>query len=72
MKGINSNNPCNQQIIVHRKSQNHSLKIQKKQSKTETRKNSSVKKSNKVSETRPLSKLSMSRINPSIRKYADN
>ena len=54
------------------KSQNHSLKIQKKQSKTETRKNNSVKKSNKVSETRTLSKLSMNRINPIIRKYADN
>ena len=72
MKGINSNNPCNQQSRVYRKSQNNSLEIQKKQSKTETRKNTSVKKSNKVSETRTQLKLSMNRKNPSVRKYADN
>ena len=51
VKGINSNNPCNQQSRVHRKSQNNSLEIQKKQSKTETRKNTSVKKSNQVRKT---------------------
>ena len=64
----NNNNPCNQQSGVHRKSQSNSLEIQKKQK--ETRKNSSVKKSNKVSETPPQSKLSMNRKNPSVRKYA--
>ena len=37
-KGINSNNPCNQQSRVHRKSPNDSLEIQKKQSKTKTMK----------------------------------
>ena len=72
MKDINSNNQCNQQSGVHRKSQNNSLEIQKKQSKTESRKNTSVKKSNKVSETRTQSKLSMNRKNPSVRKYAAN
>ena len=72
MKGINSNNPCNQQSRVYRKSQNNSLEIQKKQSKTETRKNTSVKKSNKVSETRTQLKWSMNRKNPTVRKYADN
>ena len=41
----------NQQSRVHSKSQSNSLEIQMKQSKTETRKNTSVKKSNKVSET---------------------
>ena len=72
IEGINSNNQCNQQSRVYRKIQNNSLEIQKKQSKTETRKDISVKKSNKVNETRTQSKLSMNRINPSIRKYAAN
>ena len=72
VKGINSDNPCNQQSRVHRKSQNNSLEIQKKQSKTETRKNTSVKKSNQVSETQTQSTLNMNRKNPSIRKYAAN
>ena len=67
-----NNNPCNQQSRVHRKSQSNSLEIQKKLSKTETRKNTSVKKSNKVSETPTKSKLSMNRKNPSVRKYAAN
>ena len=71
-EGINSNNQCNQQSRVYRKIQKNSLEIQKKQSKTETRKDISVKKSNKVNETRTQSKLSMNRINPSIRKYAAN
>ena len=52
MKGINSNNAFNQQSRVHSKSQNSSLEIQKKQSKTEIRKNTSVKKSSKVDKTR--------------------
>ena len=43
-----------------------------KLSKTETRKNTSVKKSNKVSETPTQSKLSMIRKSPSVRKYAAN
>ena len=51
VKGINSNNAFNQQSRVHSKSQNSSLEIQKKQSKTEIRKNTSVKKSNKVHKT---------------------
>ena len=72
MKGINSNNPCNQQGGVHRKSQNSSLEIKKKQSKTGVRKNTSIKKSNKVCEAPTQSKLSMNRKNPSIRKYAIN
>ena len=63
VKDINSNNPCNQQSRVHRKSHTKSLEIQKKQSKTKTRKNTSVKKSNKVSETQTQSKLSMNRKN---------
>ena len=71
MKGINSNNPSNQQIRVQRKSQNNSLEIQKKQSKTETRKNNFVEKFIKVGETRTLSK-SMNKISPSIRKYEHN
>ena len=71
-KVINSNNPCIQQSRVHRKSQGNSLEIQKKQSKTETRRNASVKKSNKVSETPTQSKLSMNRKNLSVRKYAAN
>ena len=71
-KGINSNIPCNQQSRVHRKSQSKSLGIQKKQTKTGTRKRTSVKKSNKVSETPTQSKLSMIRRNPSVRKYAAN
>ena len=52
VKGINSNNAFNQQSRLHSKSQNSSLEIQKKQSKTEIRKNTSVKKSNKVHKTR--------------------
>ena len=71
-KGISSNNPCNQQSRVHRKSQSNSLEIQKKQSKAETLNNTSVKKSNKVTETTIQSKLSMIRKNPSVRKYATN
>ena len=51
VKGINSNNPCNRLSRVHRKIQKNSLEIEKKQSKTEISKNTSVKKSNKVSET---------------------
>ena len=42
VKGINSKNPCKQQSRVYRKSQNNSLEIQEKQSKTETRENTSV------------------------------
>ena len=72
MKGINSNNLCNQQSRVNRKSQNNSLEIQKKQSKIGTRKNTSVKKSNKVSKTGTQSKLSMNRKNPSVRICAAN
>ena len=72
MKGINSNNPCNQQSGVHRKIYNNNLEIEKKQSKTELRKNTSFKKSNKVSETPTQSNLKMNRKNPSIRKYAVN
>ena len=72
VKGINSNNPSNQQIRVQRKSQNNSLEIQKKQGKTETRKNNFVEKFIKVGETRTLSKLSMNKISPSIRKYEHN
>ena len=72
MKGINSNNPCNQQGGVHRKSYNNNLEIEKKQSKTELRKNTSFKKSNKVSETPTQSNLKMNRKNRSIRKYAVN
>ena len=68
-RGINSNNPCNQQSRVHRKSQSNSLEVQKKQSKAETLKNTSVKKSNKVTESTTQSKLSMIRKNPSVRKY---
>ena len=68
----NNNNPCNQQSRVHRKSQSNSLEIQKKQSKTETRKNTSVEKSSKVSETSTQSKLSMNRKNSNVRKYAAN
>ena len=34
VKGINSNNPCNQKSGLHRKSPNNGLEIQKKQSKT--------------------------------------
>ena len=71
-KGVNSNNPCNQDSRVDRKSHNDSLQIQKKLSETETEKNTSVKKSNKVSETRTQSKLIMNRKNPSVRKYAAN
>ena len=52
VKGINSNNAFNQQSRVHSKSQNSSLEIQKKQSKTEIRKNTSFKKSSKVDKTR--------------------
>ena len=63
VKDINSNNPCNLQSRVHRKRHTKSLEIQKKQSKTKTRKNTSVKKSNKVSETQTQSKLSMNRKN---------
>ena len=51
VKGMNSNNACNEQSRVHRKSQNSSLQIQKKQSKTEIRKKTSFEKSNKVSQT---------------------
>ena len=69
-KGINSNSPCNQQSRVHRKSQSNSLEIQKKQSKKETRKSISAKKSNKVSETPTQWKLNMNRKNPRVRKYA--
>ena len=72
VKGINSNNLCNQQSRVNRKSQNNSLEIQKKQSKIGTRKNTSVKKSNKVSKTGTQSKLSMNRKNPSVRICAAN
>ena len=72
VKGKNSNNPCNQQSRVHRKSKHNSLEIQKKQSKTETRKNIFVKKSNKVGENRTQSKFSMNRKNPKVRKHADN
>ena len=72
VKGVNSNNPCNQDRRVDRKSHNNSLQIQKKQSETETKKNTSVKKSNKVSETRTQSKLSMNSKHPRIRKYAAN
>ena len=39
---------------------------------TETRKNTSTKKSNNVSETQTQSKLSMNRKNPSVKKYAAN
>ena len=66
-----SNNPCNQQSRVHRKSQSNSLEIQKKQSKTETR-NSSVKKSNKVSDSPTQPKLSMNRKSPHVRIYEAN
>ena len=72
VKGINSKNPCNQQSRIHRKSQNNHLEIQKKQSKTEIWKNTSVKKSNKVSGAQTQSNLSMNRRNPNIRKYAAN
>ena len=67
VKGKNSNNPCNQQSRVHRKSKHNSLEIQKKQSKTEARKNTFVKKSNKVGENRTQSKFSMNRKNPKVR-----
>ena len=66
-KGIDRNNPCNQQSRVHRKSKYNSLEIQKKQSNIGTRKNTSVKKPNEVSENRTQSKLSMNRKNPSVR-----
>ena len=56
-KIINSNNPCNQQSRVHRKSQSNNLEIQK---------------SNKVSEAPTQSKLTMNRKNLSVRKYAAN
>ena len=69
VKGLNSKNPCNQQSGVHRKSLNNSLETQKNYSISEIRKNTSVKKSNKVSETSTQSKLSMNRKNPAVRKY---
>lgn len=48
VKGIYSNNPYKQQIGVHRKNPNNSLEIQKSPCKTEIRKKTLVKKSNKV------------------------
>ena len=66
-KGLNGNNPCDQQSGVHKKYPNNRLEIQKKQSRTEIRENTSVKKSNKVSETPTQSKLRMNKKNPSVR-----
>ena len=54
------------------KSPNNSLEIQKNQSKTDIRKNTSVKKSNKLSETPTQSNLSMNRKNASVVEYAVN
>ena len=56
---------------VHIESQNNSLEIQTKQSKTETRKNTSVKISNQESQSQKQSMLSMNRKNPSVRNYVD-
>ena len=70
-KGINSNNPHNQQSGVHRTSPNNILKIQRKQSKTDIKKKTSFKKCNKVNETPIQSQLSMNRNNPSIMNNAD-
>lgn len=58
-KAINNNNPWNQQTVVHRKIPNNSLDIQKKQSKTEIRNKTSFKKSDKMNENSPQTKLSM-------------
>ena len=49
-----------------------SLEIRKNQSKTDIRKNTSVKKSNKLSETPTQSNLSINRKNPSVVEYAIN